>query len=410
MYTVQETKTKTSDIEKKLMVFRPKDNAVLTYTDTGYKEIDYDVLKSMREKPWLYDYILVKGDRNKTVDLKTTYDLIIHDNPILKNLSNGLINMFKSGGTTNTALGLFKRLQHCLEPEQMATDEAEFIENAYDGPMVFATNDYKGDAYKYDVCSMYPYLMQLSNFLIPMKRGEIKTISNTEIKQIKFFATGIYRCILINNDFRLVRNSKRDHYTHTDLNRATKLGYTIEMIEDGRPNALVYTRDKCVTGYQLFKPYIDLLFPIKQSKKTKLAKDILNQLWGVLCKKNKLHAVGSNKIPFELHEDSRIVTMCPSDENDGNIIIGFMKIEKPFDTDYARLGPFLLSAGRNMLSKIIEPVLNTVVRVQTDGVILSSPLPNHKHSEELGGLKYEGRCENVWIEHVNGVRGEFNFI
>ncbi len=44
----------------------------------------------------------------------------------------------------------------------------------------------------------------------------------------------------------------RPKYTHIDLELARKLNYTIDLIMDNKPNAMIYTNEKLVHGKDLF--------------------------------------------------------------------------------------------------------------------------------------------------------------
>ena len=70
-----------------------------------------------------------------------------------------------------------------------------------------------------------------------------------------------------------------------------------------------------------------------------------------------------------------------------------------------------------MTSRIIEPYIDSIVRVHTDGFISTEQLSFEKTNNKtidsvkigtgLGDLKYEGYCENIHIKHMNKVIGEF---
>jgi len=60
------------------------------------------------------------------------------------------------------------------------------------------------------------------------------------------------------------------------------------MKDDGKPNFLHYERDQCVTASQIFKDYVDLLYPLKQDPQLKtVAKVFLTQIWGSLCQRTE---------------------------------------------------------------------------------------------------------------------------
>jgi len=63
---------------------------------------------------------------------------------------------------------------------------------------------------------------------------------------------------------------------------AQAYGLKIELICDGKPNFLYYSKDCLVSSALLFKKYVDNLYPLKL-RKVKGAKLLLNILWGALC-------------------------------------------------------------------------------------------------------------------------------
>jgi hypothetical protein len=92
-----------------------------------------------------------------------------------------------------------------------------------------------------------------------------------------------------------------------------------------------------------------------------------------------------------------------------------------YETNFARMAPFLLACERRMISNIMKPHIDNVVRYYTDGFITKIKL-DYKQSKancgqesldyvklekEIGNIKYEGYCPNVKIYHSNKVEGEF---
>ena len=71
------------------------------------------------------------------------------------------------------------------------------------------------------------------------------------------------------------------------------------------------------------------------------------------------------------------------------------KKDKLFESDWARIKPFLVSKGRYMISKVIEKNLDNCVQCHTDGIILKSLIePTQKLGNDIGDLKFEceGQC------------------
>jgi hypothetical protein len=178
---------------------------------------------------------------------------------LLKNASKGLINLKQTGTFKRTALNLFSYLAKHIEPEKIEQDEAMWIENAKMGALRYGKT-YKGEGHKSDYCSMYPSTLAHKQMFFPVKRG---TFSNVTEDSFKVY--GIYRCEIVGNiDKRLFRTNSTNYYTHIDLQTAQRLGYTINLIQDGKPNKLSWTRDQLLTGNQIFGTFVKMVFDLKQ--------------------------------------------------------------------------------------------------------------------------------------------------
>ncbi|GET55986.1 hypothetical protein GLOIN_2v1849173 [Rhizophagus irregularis DAOM 181602=DAOM 197198] len=82
--------------------------------------------------------------------------------------------------------------------------------------------------------------------------------------------------------------NKRGIYTFI-LQRAKKLGLNIQLIQDGKPNALIYDREARIPGTVIFGEYVHFLFKIKNQGGVagRVAKRVLNTLWGALCQRKR---------------------------------------------------------------------------------------------------------------------------
>ena len=89
-----------------------------------------------------------------------------------------------------------------INPEPITQQESIFIKKASIGSLIFSNNDYEGPAYSYDINSFYPSIMRDDKFKIPIKEGQIKTLSKQEFDKMKktFFCYGIYKCKITNTD------------------------------------------------------------------------------------------------------------------------------------------------------------------------------------------------------------------
>lgn len=364
------------------------------------------------------DYIIITRDPkgfkdsegNKlNLSIEEEYDLTIKYADVLKKYSNGLINLYKTGSYHDTALILFDKLLKYIEPEPICQDEATWINDASFSALIWCEK-YQGEIYKYDVKSLYPYLMQSTTLKFPIKRGEFKKID--EIKEFPEF--GIYRCVINkSNDENINKLFKFNHcdkYTNIDITNARKLGLNITLIQDNKPNFLHYERDKLITFHEAFNMYVKQLFNLKDMKgdteEIKLlntaSKKILNILWGSLCEidKRKKYA---DTYTLEKDDDEDIFEMYPlgnEHKQCESYVIKTVKRNSYYKTRFARLCPFLISQGRKHMSDVMYEYKEYIKQIQTDG--FSSCVKIHENKNVLiGELKYEGYNLNGIIEHCN---------
>lgn len=399
-YTIDKTKQQKiivniSDIERIPLMHTRRNNADIVYNPEIKKEWRIiDSRKYWEIVDFQTKYILIPTDKyNKDKTLKQEYDEFIKDADILKKETNGKINLYKTGTNKATAINLFNELYNCDHPDPILQHEAEFYLKCNSGAIIHCEK-YKGKCYKYDVCSMYPFMMN-STMCFPYKKGEFKKIS--ELPDILTY--GIYRCEIKNTKPKLFRTNFNDYYTHIDIYRARALKLKITLTEDDEPNALLYSRDKLLTGSQMFGKYVKYLFELKQKKITGRAKQILNILWGVLCERDlcnlKSEVIADDKKPtIELGKNKKHMFFKPW--NDNQTIIKYQDNDHVFKTDFARIKPFILAKGRTILSKLIEPCIDDVVLAHTDGFIVKTK-QKIKTGTKLGDVKYEGCCQNANI-------------
>ena len=388
-YSINTYKVKNINIDHKVSKLEKKP---LIYTSTfeafdGIKKFQLSKEYLFTIYHWNTPYILIKVPEAT----KEEYDNFIIKADTLKKETNNEINLYKTGSHNVTALHLFNNYtKHIDNPPVIDQVESTFINMASQGALIFNTKGYNGQAYKADVKSMYPSIMK-SKILFPVKEGELKYI--TEFGN--FFNYGIYRCKIIGNT-KLFRFNFDNYYTHFDLNTAKDLGLQINLIIDDKPNFLYYSRDKCLTGHEIFGRFVDKMFDLKQ-KKIPDAKKILNILWGSLCEKYKKDVVHKIGHSFDIPSDAKVNFIKPSIINDDQILISYSKFNNLYKYGWARIMPFLISKGRKIISEIIKPYENICIRCHTDGVIFKEEPKDIKYGDKLGDLVFEGYFKNISI-------------
>jgi hypothetical protein len=373
--------------EKPIMIYDILDNGMATTYQGTTKSLITKKVLGKHTKDFSSSHVWVKKEVKNTQSIEEYHAQFIKDAQTLKEESNGLINLFKTGSDYDTALSLFNKYTKTIFPDHIEQDEATWIQNTSMGAMI-TCEPYEGLAYKYDVCSQYPSILNSKYFLIPIKRGSFQLLDS--IPTIPTF--GIYRCIITSPNSKLFKVNKKNFYTHLEITRARQLGYDIQLIQDGSVNALVYSRDKLLNSNQLFGKYIEILFDLKK-KKIPRAKNILNMIWGILCEKRTQIKYVEKEL-LEIDGDNDIKSIRPY--HNGHYVDVYNRT-KTYRYPFARFEPFILAKGRIEISKIYEPYINNIVRVHTDGFYCTKKIEYNNMGNELGQLKYEGfgQCKVV---------------
>ena len=112
---------------------------------------------------------------------------------------------------------------------------------------------------------------------------------------------------------------------------------------------------------------------------------------------------------FDTKPGGTVWAILPASDEKGHIV-KLTKNNQEYETNYARFKPFLLSKGRHMIGKIIEPHLQYIKHVHTDGCISTKDLTKDLEKfigNDIGELKYEGFCKTTIIKNCNSVVGTF---
>jgi len=395
-------------VDKKVLFYQRKSKTDLHSVydkDNGLREITKAELRIITKNPITSDFTCVPATDPKKIIQE--HDQFIKDADKLKELSDGLINMYRTGSHFRTSLQLFSHFNKTITAEPITQVESEWITNATNGALIFVSDKYKGPAYQYDVISHYPSLMSHKLMFFPIKCGTFHNITTDEFKALKTINYGIYRCTVEykKSVFKHFRYNKLNYYTHIDLTVAKELQLNIEMAIDNQPNQLKYARSDMVTGSQLFKPYFDYLFQFK-NQGIKTAKSLINVLWGALCQKNlfKKYQHEDDEEIFDIKTQSSIYSICP--KNNKQYLVEYVKNNNVYETNFARILPFVLARGRQIIRKHMKNHMNDVLRCHTDGWITKTK-QDIKTGSNMGDIKYVGYCDDVTIENNITVEGEF---
>lgn len=400
----------TANEAKKIAIYKINEDDIVEFYEgnVGYGTMTRDQMSEIKKKPLSSTHLLVKADtRDKKMrdkSLKKQYLKYVEIADKLLALTDGKINMYKTGTIAKTALQLFYDFgAPTAEPIQYF--EATILELCKSGGLIYG-KIYDGKAYKYDISSQYPSIMRDDHMQFPYKKGKMRTLTQEEFEKMKFFTYGCYNVKITSKvDPRLFILNTENWYTHIDLNYAkNELGYTLEYI-DGF--FLDYT-NCLINGAKLFRSFVDYMYKFKQQGHKEI-KPILNALWGVLCQRNTITFI--LKENDELFDIDSLETITPCGKNGFSKIKSF-KVDKIvtkqiYDNDYARIKPFLTAKCRTKMSEIVKKNLDNVVRVYIDGLLLTKRIEGTTVGNDIGQMKFEEKYKRVQVLNARDVITKF---
>ena len=378
-------------VGKKRQCFFEKPIAIVEFIDNEYKMFDGENTTVMSRQEYddaRFKYMsspLLIIDKDFTTEsrkMPTLEDAYYYYTELadeLKTESKGLFNMYKCPTIKNMALNHFYDLTKVIQPDEINNNEAFWINKSSSHAITYHEK-YEGHVDIYDVNSHYPYILQITNNMFPIKSGEFKRIDIIQDKP----EFGIYRCKITGKGKFFVFNNE-NYYSQADIVMARDYGFDIQLIQDNQPNLLYYSNDCLISGSTLFKKYVESLYPLKQNK-IKGAKLLLNILWGALTEK---------KIFKESRDVNDIVDLSGRDitrlQYDSHVRVHYTKhTESQFRTNYGRIKPFVLAYGRSKMYFRFKKYEDLIVRMHTDSLYLTSkPQDLPPLSNKLGCIKHE---------------------
>jgi hypothetical protein len=177
------------------------------------------------------------------------------------------------------------------------------------------------------------------------------------------------------------------------------------MIEDDDANFMCYTRDKLLTGNELFGTYINKVFPLKQND-VEGAKPVLSTLWGALIQCNKTKQYVKIDNGFDIPDNHDILTLLPSSTEKDYANVKTVLKSNRFMFNYGRIKCFMLSQGRSKISKLSEKYIDYIVKTHTDSMYMTFKPVDIVIGNDIGELKFDGYCPNYYIKNINTCFGK----
>jgi hypothetical protein len=339
-----------------------------------------------------HSYVEHKGDTL----INEAYDKFMNDCTHFKQLTSVDLADYDHS-VTDLCLSLFYKYNMCFEHEPMDEFETATHLKCRRGGLMFAdtvTSVQDKELSCYDINSSYPSVM-IKHCSYPYTKPEYSILADKPAT----WGLGLFHAKIHNIDMRLMSCSQSDWYSSVDLNRATELGYEIELIQDGEINSLQYK--KFIVGTHLFGAYINDMYVHKNTineltgQKNPIFKQVMNCLHGLLAQRDKKYYTNSDTgKPFETHHPMHVTI-----KKDGEQLV--VKSQSSiFKRPYARIQTFITAHARTKISKLVEPIKASVYRIQTDSFLTTAD--NIAIDNEIGGLKLE-YSGNYKIEHVNKI-------
>jgi len=269
----------------------------------------------------------------------------------------------------------------------LVAGEAEFL-RCRGGIIHTATGRTKvpwcGRAVQFDVISFYPSIMLTETRLPNCQPVPVTLPADAFASAAVHPKYGLYRAqvVVAGPGAKLWLSQSCagvNYYTSTDLGTARLLmsvpggSGSITLANDGLPNGFQYLGAH-VKAREAFEGYVRDLKPLKE-RGAPVGKRLLNMLWGALGQKVVTRVRLSEETPADQLPAGELIGCVPQDDGSVEYTFAPGPGEPRFRGPYPRWGPFITAAGRQRMVKMIlgAGVLDRVVRIHTDGFILSVP-------------------------------------
>jgi hypothetical protein len=251
---------------------------------------------------------------------------------------------------------------------------------------------------EYDFNSFVPYCMSVVKF--PHDDGTLKTLSQVAFREhVDDDPVALYRISVEGDvDPRLYRlNPKSDWYTHYDIQILDELDVEFAIIEDGEPNAMIWTSH--IDGSEAFGFMSDLYY--LRNKDNKQVKEILTMLWGVLTESHRI------TIPIsQLKACDEVIRLDAFDTMTATIKPKNGRIYKHAT---ARAKPFIQAMERLKMFRLVREMIDNgfeIHRINTDSILTNADKGRRldrlrRDDNKLGGLKIKEAFEGKhMVKHI----------
>jgi len=282
-------------------------------------------------------------------------------------------------------------LKHYKHHEQISPKECIWMNKCNNGGTMYLNPDYEDTtvkSYGYDFRGYYGLLLNSDKLMIPSKQGTELTLDTLPTKKKLKYGYYHVRITCEDDDFRKIfAFSRNDVYLDISLKQAMTYqkayNVSIELVDDGEPNAYIYDEDDMVSLKTITNEWYKVINKMKTSfPKNKLVKHLMSTAWGTLNQKNIVSktlseidemiangkTVGMSDTNDYMILDEK--TYLDSDGNEIKTLYVLLVNESPCKFNI-RLKPYITALGRNMIGEIARENLDGVIRIHTDGIVFN---------------------------------------
>ena len=357
----------------------------------------------------------------KPFTIEQTYNNFIEDQSVLYCASDKFINLFNYPNLLFATFGIWTmKTKGISMPDEITPMEAKFINGAFCGGLIWAEEKYKGKLYECDINSAYPSALKYQ-FRCMTSEGQFMKMTNQEFDEKmtnpeQHFQVGIYHAKIKKHEDesmnKLFRFNPKNYYTQYDLRFAKENNFKASIIQDDESNALIYDKDSGIDGSKMFKPFVEYMFELrdklpkwyrekcKKEERSDICKQILNLLWGALCKRLTERKIVNIKDSFDVFGGKEILQF-DGDENFERLSVKYSNGDKPFQFPFARIAPFVTARVRYNLGNTMVEHRHHIKRIHTDGFYIDKKI-ELDYGTELGQYKCidHGMCKVHNVNHV----------
>lgn len=288
---------------------------------------------------------------------------------------------FTQGDVQAMQRTFFSLLKGYDNKAKITSTEYIHFENCPNGGLAYLKKDgLEIECTSYDRKMCYANILG-SNIVIPTKEGKEYTLNT--LPTLDKVRCGIYRVKIStdNEDFRkCFVISKYNEYVDISLRFALEFkdffDLTIELIQDGNPNAYLYSNT--IKLGALTSEWLEKVTSLKKAfPKNPLIKMLASGTWGAIQKKNKLEytldEVDDLKLDVGLEATKHKYVLVKRYEKRGVDMCQLLNTDAAYKYQL-RLKPWVTAQARDDIGRLALKHLANVVRIQTDSITFNIPI------------------------------------